>query len=713
MPNQFYDLVYQGAAAMLAAAEKKLNYVIETTGAETLAGYLGTVYKLPLLIALGKAEISKTADLLPILQNTKLAGQDEPSRENILQAGEAALYAAEILESLNGPDGNSQSETMESGFLPDYILRRFGMSLLDGTIPGVAILTGAARNSGTAAQIVKNLRSKGIMVMLAGAVIDQSQEENVPLGADYLTFPLGNPLQMVHAFDFTVRIGLAFGGVAAGDRDKLLQHQKNRVPAFVIALGEWDPQTAALCAGAMLLGFPVTTDQNLPDEMQIPGLLETENGIESAHQIIRLALEMRGIKLKQGDIPVPVSVNPAFEGEHIRKADAWVEFGGRDVQGFELVRMVGRSELEDGKVTVIGPEIDEIPQCSEWPIGIVVFVYGRKMQEDFESVLERQIHYFISYGEGLWHLSGRDLIWLRISNGAKAAGFAIHHLGEILIAKLKAEYQSIVDRVEVKIYTDAQAVDREIALAREVYEKRDARLRGLKDETVDTYYSCTLCQSHSPNHVCIITPERVGVCGAVTWLDAKAAHEINPTGPNQPICKGECLDAAKGMWKNVNDFMYKASNCTVEKVNLYSVMDNPVTSCGCFEAVMAILPPANGVMISARDYLGDTPSGMSFAGLMGACGGGVQIPGFLGISRRYIVSAKFIAADGGLKRIVWMSRNLKEAMRNEITQRALDLDLGENFVDKIADETIGINEEELLAFLQEKQHPALTMEPML
>ena len=52
-----------------------------------------------------------------------------------------------------------------------------------------------------------------------------------------------------------------------------------------------------------------------------------------------------------------------------------------------------------------------------------------------------------------------------------------------------------------------------------------------------------LCQSFAPDHICIITPERLGLCGAINWLDAKAAKEIAPTGPNQPMPKGEAIDA--------------------------------------------------------------------------------------------------------------------------------------------------------------------------
>jgi len=128
---------------------------------------------------------------------------------------------------------------------------------------------------------------------------------------------------------------------------------------------------------------------------------------------------------------------------------------------------------------------------------------------------------------------------------------------------------------------------------------------------------------------------------------------------------------------------------------------------------MAILPEANGVMITTREYPGDTPCGMTFSTLAGTVGGGIQTPGFMGHGRAYVLSRKFIRADGGLSRLVWMPKELKEFLGDELRQRAEEEGLGADFVDKIADETVGITAEEILPFLEEKGHPALTMDPLM
>ncbi|HML33647.1 acetyl-CoA decarbonylase/synthase complex subunit alpha/beta [Sporomusa sphaeroides] len=711
MSKQICELAYQGASTAVGLAEKLLTEAIEKHGAEAPVKYPDTAYKLPIVTALSGEDITTLGEIVPVLQRIKANNlRPEPELGNALLSGEATLYAGEIIEALRYVGNDQPDEAPYTGFLPDRILRKCGVPLVDGTIPGVAVITGKAKDAKAGAALVKDLQSKGILVMLVNDIIEQCIAENIKVGLDYLTLPLGKFTQIVHAVNFAARAGLAFGGVPKGERERMLEYQKNRVPAFVIALGELDAVTVAIGAGALFMGFPIVTDQALPPELQIPGLLEPQPDYD---KIVKLALELRNIKLKIVDIPVPITVGPAFEGETIRKKEAWVEFGGGRSPGFELVRMADADQVEDGKIEVVGPEIDEMPEGSVFPLGIIVDIYGRKMQEDFEGVLERRIHYFINYGEGLWHVAQRDLCWLRISKGAKEAGFKIRHFGELLIAKFKSDYPAIVDRVQVTLITDAQVIDEKIKIAREKYQARDARLKGLTDESVDTFYSCTLCQSFAPNHVCIVSPERVGLCGAVSWLDAKASNEITPTGPNQPITKGECLDEAKGMWKNLNDFLYTSSNRTLEEVNLYTLMDKPMTSCGCFEAIMAVLPLTNGVMITTREHSGDTPCGMSFSTLAGTCGGGVQTPGFMGIGRRYVVSSKFIPADGGLGRIVWMPKELKEYLKDELAERAVQLGLGADFVDKIADETVGITEEEILPFLEERQHPALKMDPLM
>ncbi len=141
-------------------------------------------------------------------------------------------------------------------------------------------------------------------------------------------------------------------------------------------------------------------------------------------------------------------------------------------------------------------------------------------------------------------------------------------------------------------------------------------------------------------------------------------------------------------------------------------MDSPETSCGCFECIIAILPEANGFMVVNREYAGPTPAGMGFSTLAGTIGGGQQTPGFMGVGRLYLISKKFISAEGGLKRLVWMTKELKEALADKLKERGKELG-DPNLINKIADETNATSMEELLPYLEKVEHPALTMQAVM
>ena len=703
-PRKLLKRAYDGAIIATSYAEILLNQAIAEHGADAPVSYPDTAYYLPVITALSGERVTKLGELRPILNRMRSQVKTNISFENALLWGESTLYAAEIIEATHYLNKDVVHHEPWSGFLTDPILRKYGIKLVDWTIPGQAVIVGRAKSSKDAAKLVGELMSKGMMIFMSDEIIEQLLEENVKLGVDYIAFPIGNFTQVIHAVNYALRAGMAFGGIPPGLREDHRDYQRRRVRAFVLHLGEIDEVKVAAHFGAIFLGFPVITDQELDEE--IPDWYVSHTNYDD---LIAFSMELRGVKLTDVKIDIPMNFGPAFEGETIRKNDVYVEMGGGRTNAFELVRMIDQEHITDGKVEVIGPEIDSFKPGDRLDFGIMVDIYGRKMQIDFEPVLERRIHYFVNYAEGLWHTAQRDLAWLRISKEAAAKGALFRHYGDILIAKFKSEFPAIVDRVQVRILTDSAAVAEGIKAAREAYRSRDDRMRGLTDDKVEEFYTCTLCQSFAPNHICIITPERVGLCGAVSWLDGKASHEINPTGPNYPIVKGTTVDETKGMWDNVNDAVFQGSNRTIERVNLYTLMEDPMTSCGCFEAIMTILPEANGIMITTREHKGETPCGMTFSTLAGMVGGGTQTPGFMGIGRTYIVSRKFITADGGLARVVWMPKELKEFLHDDLVARAKELGLGEEFVDQIADESVGTTIDQILPFLEEKGHPALAM----
>ncbi len=706
MTERLFSSCIRGARAVLSLARETLRAHTARRGAGAPLRYPETAYELPVVFALSDLRVATLADAPPVLDLAEGLIGDAPTAENALAAGAATLFAAEVLGALSHEAGNPYPPPAV-GFVSDSVLRKLGIFMVDGSVPGVAVVVGKASDPAAAAAMIRDFQEIGLLVFLAGDVVGQMEAAGVKQGEDFRTFPLGPLPAVVHAVNFAVRAGLTFGGLGRGQADAMLSYLKNRVKAFVCALGPADDVTLAVAAGAMKAGLTVLSDQPVPE---IPGLLLSR---PAGEEMARAGIEARGIKAKIVKIPIPIAFGPAYEGERIRKSDTRVEFGGGRTAAYELVVTAPLTEVRDGEIAVSGPDIRDVPPGGALPLGLVVTVAGARMQKDFESVIERRIHRIVNYGEGTMHVAQRDTTWIRISDEAAAKGFSLRDLGTMVRARMLSDFENIVDKASVAITTREDDVLAGLAGARAIYAERDARARNLTDDAVSEFYSCTLCQSFAPNHVCIVTPERLGLCGAINWLDGKASHEITPTGPNRPVEKGAAIDPVKGAWEKVNAFVREHSRNAVPGFNLYSIMDTPMTSCGCFECVLAVIPEANGVMAVNREFTGaETPCGMGFSTLAGSVGGGVQTPGFMGVGKQYLLSRKFLAAEGGLPRLVWMTREMKEQLGPALRKRAEEIG-APGLVDKIADESVALTPEALVEYLKKVGHPALAMDPLL
>ena len=703
------DLIYGGSNAVAGLTEGAVNDAIAKYGADKAIAFPDTAYYFPTIYAATGVKVKTLGDLVPCVGVLKSLITNQEDLGQALNAGLATAVGAEILEGLKWAASENPYENESGiGFVPDPIIRSLGVPLVTGDIPGVAVVLGKADNAEDVVNVVKDYQSKGIMTFMVGDVIEQCAEGGVKMGLEFRVIPLGHDVtSVIHVVTVAVRAALIFGNVQPGDLGGLLTYTKERVPAFVNTFGALNEVVVSAGAGAIALGFPVIVDIDL-GENQVPGALES---VCDHAETVKKSLELRNIKIKVKELPIPVAFAAAFEGEIIRKADMHNEFWSAKNATAELVMMRAMDEVEDHKITIQGPDL-----ADEKELSLVTFVEvaGKKMQEDFESVIERKFHAWFNYMEGVMHTGQRNQVRVRVSNGAFEKGLKLKDFAEVLYVMIMDEFEAVVDKCQVTIITEAAAAAKfrdEVAMPR--YAARDARLESLTDEAVDRYYTCILCQSFAPAHCCVVTPERLGLCGAVSWLDAKATNELDPNGPCQPIFKEGCTDERTGRFASVDKAITDATHGAVETVTLYSILEDPMTSCGCFECICGIEPMSGGFIVVNREFSGMTPAGMTFGELASCTGGGVQTPGYMGHGRHFISSKKFIAAEGGIERIVWMPKELKDDVAERLNKTAKELYGIENFTDMVADETVTTDGEELLAWLTEKNHPVLGMESLL
>ncbi|MCX9009612.1 MAG: CO dehydrogenase/CO-methylating acetyl-CoA synthase complex subunit beta [Candidatus Methanoperedens sp.] len=394
----------------------------------------------------------------------------------------------------------------------------------------------------------------------------------------------------------------------------------------------------------------------------------------------------------------PFEISPMFEGERVRKDDMFVELAGPKSRGFELVRAAGLDEIEDGKFTLIGPDIPQMQEGSRYPYAMIYRIAGKLVEPDLEAIVERRNHDFQNYIQGYMHLNQRYDVWVRINKDAIKKGLSsLEQIAKATMMLFKNELP-FIEKIEATYITDPEEVEKARAEALKIYEARDARTRGLHDEDVDVFYGCTLCQSFAPTNVCVVTPDRISLCGAINWFDGRAAAKVDPEGPQFAISKGEVLDKVGGEYSGVNEKAVALSGGEYSRIKIHSFFEYPHTSCGCFEVVGFYIPEVDGIGWVDRDYSGNAPNGLAFSTMAGQTGGGKQIIGFLGVGVNYFRSPKFIQADGGWSRVVWMPKNLKEKIKADIPPE---------IADKLPTEDDASDLKSLREYLEKKQHPVM------
>ena len=161
---------------------------------------------------------------------------------------------------------------------------------------------------------------------------------------------------------------------------------------------------------------------------------------------------------------------------------------------------------------------------------------------------------------------------------------------------------------------------------------------------------------------------------------------------------GECINKEAGEFTGINEMIKKRSLGEINRIFLYSGMEYPHTSCGCFEAIDFFIPEVNGYGIVDRNYDDVAINGLPFSAMANQTGGGKQMPGFNGISIQYIVSPKFQQYDGGIETVVWMPKAVKDRVAEFLPP---------DLVPKIATEEEVKDLNKLKDWLKEHDHPVV------
>ncbi|MDR3303906.1 MAG: CO dehydrogenase/CO-methylating acetyl-CoA synthase complex subunit beta [Treponema sp.] len=709
-----FNRVYDGVDAMYAEAEKTLNKTVAELGEATPLAMPNSAYYLANHYTYLAKKVTTLGELKACFPEVKAWMPHGNRLGDVFKSGFGTVMAAEVIEACKyakSPTPYGEGEAREYwGHMSDAEVRELGVPLVTGDIPGFVVIIGPAPSDEEAAELIKGYQSRAIFVFLIGGIIDQAKRMKLNMGFPVRVVPVGPDIWAVaHIISVVNRAAMIFGAVQPGDQEGFDHYTFHRIRAFVNAFAPVADIVVGCGGGAIAMGFPVITNDT-KDMWAVPKSLIIQTNTKD---FIETSLEARDIKIKVTKIDIPVSFSSAFEGEIVRRADTQIDVDSTKMDCFEWVRTSDLADVEDHKIQVIGPDIDTVEAGSRFAMAMIVDVAGKNMQSDFEPVFERKIHHFLNFVEGIMHTGQRDLIRVRVSKTAFAAGWRAKHFGEVLYAKMKSDYEKVIDKCQVTIVTDPAKLKELKAKANSAYEKRDARLQSLTDESVEIFYNCILCQSFSPSHVCIVTPERLGLCGAVSWLDAKATNELDPNGPCQVVSKERVLDDRLGIWEDVNEVVKRDSHGALQQVTLYSIMQDPMTSCGCFECICGVEPVSNGVVIVNREHAGMTPLGMTFSEMASMTGGGVQTPGFMGHGKQFISSKKFMKAEGGPARIVWMPKALKDFVGVKLNKSAKELYNIDDFTSMIGDETIAEDAEGLTTHLSGKGHPVLKLEPLL
>ena len=511
----------------------------------------------------------------------------------------------------------------------------------------------------TRSYVFRGAKWRSGWVLLAGDGVSEALRDKLK-SAKYMLFttePDGSRDQVaiparetgaVYFLQLMVRYAMIWGQIPPGDAHGMGHFLERDMPGAMVVLGEIAPIEGLVLLSLMKMGCPAVVDETFPYEIGPRAVARSDEEIvEALGEFPNMRVRMLDGRL----LSLPDGADPAYLRERIETA--------RVINGLLQLRP-GPCE---GGISVSGDESSD-------RITVVVEVSDEKLDLPVSAHLEAEAVRYGSYLQGVRASRGNDGEYqLELDEGVVFGG---NLLGELIRAGLKRRYPRLGPMC-VRIAFGEEPLRRERPIAEAFEQGRDMAILAESEDEVEEFHMCIDCQPFSHSHVCVITPDRVPMCGrsrneikagALWGADYRpwTRRAVGGERLQHVVSKGESIDAVAGEWAGVNAAASKLTGGAVARVRIHAILDSPHTSCGCFGALAFKIPSIDGIGVMHRGYKGLAPGNLTWY-LLANRAGGKQAPGVTGISLAYLRSPKAFAGEGGLRAVRWVTAKAYESVK--------------------------------------------------
>lgn len=451
-----------------------------------------------------------------------------------------------------------------------------------------------------------------------------------------------------------VRYSFIFGGFDFGDAHAMTHFIEDFAPGVIIYTDEMSDLDLTLSVASMKIGVPIIVPHNYPftigRKIHAESMEDISNAVVNFPSIRKL--------LKTPDIPQL----PEYCSSDNRKQKNKIIFTiGDTKESFILIKK--------GNIFEKGFKVDgELSKRKKQAIGILITISDQPVDAYDVGYIEKIILSDLSLIEGVVTKRLPYSFEINLEEEVKL-GKIPEMIGEVLLYSLHHHFPKIKD-AEVNIILDKDKLNQlqpSIKLEKIKYAQQ---MNSTTEETIDQFYKCNSCSAFAPNHICIVTPERPPQCGksfgqvkvgALYEYDDMTNVHHNPLHLDMNLYgvveKGKLLDSVKGEWDGVNRYATNNTKGRTSRIFLHDMDDYPHTSCSCFRLIIFRMDKGIGIM--DYSFKGKSPDGRNWRDLHYQVGG-KQVSGIVTASFDYLLSQKFLAANGGWRDVIWVSSKVAD-----------------------------------------------------